>query len=253
MFRDRFYMLCGGCLSLVSAVVLLFTAYRLADTFAVGAEPSLADGLATAMAVIVWASCGSGLGLCLTSYGISIAASYRALTTPTKRALILGGVVFTLAGALLFVTFQDLQSSLDELRAASELHSDSVISLAQSASRRCLSTFCAFVSAEMLTAIGLSSLFLGEALPEPRRPMRSSLVALLLTSVIGFTFTMLLAIKFGAGAVTLTGTESQESLASLDSSLRWEARLMVFSAVSLTIFGVLRTLQAILFPAKDHA
>ncbi len=253
MFRDRIYMLCGGCLSLASAIVLLFTAHRLAYTYAVGVAPELVDGLALTMAVIVWAVCGAGLGFAMTSYGISVAASYRALTTPTKRALVLGGVVFTLAGALLFITFQDLIADVERLRETGQLTPTEILTVSRSASQRCLSSFCAFVSAEMLTAIALSSLFLGQALEKPRRPLRASLLAGILAATIGFTFSMLLATKFGAGAVTLTGTESLESLASLESSLGWEARLMTFAAASLVIFGVLRTIQAILFPAKDHA
>ncbi|MDA7979973.1 MAG: hypothetical protein MPJ50_14485 [Pirellulales bacterium] len=253
MIRDRFYMLMGGCLSLMSAVVLLCTTHRLADTYAVGATPSLVEGLATTLAVTVWATCGVGLGLCMTSYGISIAAIYRSLTTPAKRALVLAGVVFTLTGVLLLVTFHDLRTNLVQLREANNVLAENIVGVANAASQRILSTFCAFVSAEMLTTIAISSLFLGEARETPRRPLRASLLAGLLAGVVGFTFAMLLATKFGAGAVTLTGTESAESLASLDSSLQWEAWLMIFSAGSLTVFGALRTIQAILFPVKDHA
>lgn len=253
MFRDRVYMILGSSLAMVSSVVLLFTAHRLADTFAVGADPAMADGLATTLTLIVWTACGVGLGLCLTSYGFSIAAGHRALTTYAKWAFVLGGIVFTLSGILMLIAFRDLQTDMDAIRAASALQTNTVTSIAKTASQRILSTFMAFVSAEMLTLIAVSSLLLGKARETPVRPLRVSLLSGLLATVIGFTFALLLATKFGAGAVTLTGTVSPESLASLDSSLRWEVRLMVFSACSLIAFGVLRIVQAVLFPVKDEA
>ncbi len=253
MFRDRVFMVIGSGLSMVSSVVLLFSAHRLGDTFAVAADPSLAEGLTTTLAVIVWAACGVALGMCLTSYGFSIASGHRALTVYAKWAFVLGGVVFTLTGILMMIAFRDLQSDMDAMRAASNLQTDGVIAIAKTASQRILSTFMAFVSAEMLSLIAVSSLLLGQARETRVRPLRVSLLAGLLATVIGFSFSLLLATKSGAGAVALTGTDTDAGLASLDSSLRWEVRLMVFAAGFLIAFGVLRIVQAALFPVKDEA
>lgn len=253
MVRDRVYLLLGSCLSLAAAIAMLFTMYRLADTCAVSIESSLADGLLTSLTVVVGATCLSGLGMCLTSYGLAIAARHRSLTTPTKRAAFVGGLVFTLAGVLMFITFRDLLSGIDALREAGQLRSAAMLNLADNASTRIISTFCAFLSAEMLTIIAVTNLFWGDALPKPRRALRVSLLSALLASTIGFVITVLLATRFGWNAALLAATESADGLLAMDSSLRWEAKLMILAGASLAVFGIFRTVQAVLFPVKDHS